>query len=215
MKFIKYVSLSIVTFFLLFNLGCSNNSEKAIDFGKFEEGTYSNTFFNFNVSIPESWYVMDDDSRIALMQKSKNIIAGDDKNLNAAFNAVDLQNLNLMTAYEKPPGAAVSTNPSFIVIAESIKHAPGITKGSDYHFHTKKVMKSSQMDVLFPKDIYEKTINGKIFEVMEIEIIMGGVRNIQKQYAAIINQYALLIVISYQDNEGLKKLEQILQTIRI
>ena len=211
----KYMSLFLVILSLLFNLGCSNNSEKAIDFGKFEEGTYSNTFFNLRVSIPDSWYVMDDESRIALMQKSKNIVAGDNKNLNAVFNAADLQNLNLLTTYEKPPGAPVSTNPSLIIIAENIKHAPGITKGSDYHFHTKKMMESSQMDVLFPTDIYEETISGKIFEVMDMEINMGSVKNFQKQYATIVNHYALLIAITYQDDDGLKKLEQILQTVKI
>ena len=168
-----------------------------------------------NLSIPESWYVMDDEARIALMQRSKKVMAGNNKNLNATFNAADLQNLNLMTAYEKPPGAPVSSNPSLIIIAESIKHAPGITKGSDYHFHTKKMMESSQMDVLFLKDIYQETISGKTFEVMDIEINMGSVKNIQKQYAAIINQYALLLVITYQDDNGLKQLEQILQTIEI
>ena len=215
MKFMKYLPLLVFTYFLLFNLGCNNDSNKAIDFGKFEKGTYSNSFFNLNVSIPESWYVMDDESRIALMQKSKKVAAGDDKNLNAALNAVDLQNLNLLTAYEQAPGAPVSTNPSFIILAENIKHVPGITKGSDYHFHSKKMMESSQMDVLFPKDVYEETINGKTFEVMDIEINMGSVKNIQKQYARIIDRYALLIVITYQDDDGLNKLEQILKTIKI
>ena len=214
-KFMKHLSLLVVTSLLLFTLGCSNNPEKAIDFGKFEGGTYSNTFFNFNLSIPESWYVMDDEARIALMQRSKKIVAGNDKNLSATLNAADLQNLNLITAYEKPPGAPVDSNPSLIIIAESIKHAPGITKGSDYHFHTKKIMESSQMDVSFPKDIYKETISGKTFDVMDIEINMGSVRNIQKQYAAIINQYALLFIITYQDNNGLKQLEQILQTVEI
>ncbi len=211
----KYVLLSVVMSCLIFNFGCSNNSEKAIDFGKFEESIYSNDFFNLNVSIPESWFVMDDESRIAMMQRSQKLVAGDNKNLNALINAADLQNLNLMTASENPPGTPVSSNPSFIIIAESIKHAPGIKRGSDYHFHTKKLMESSQVSVSFPEEIYETTIGNKTFDTMVIEIEMGGVKNFQKQYATIVNEYALLFAITYQDDAGLSKLEQILQTIKI
>jgi len=212
MSFLKYVSLS---FLLLLSFGCSNNSEKAIDFGKFENGFYTNTFFNLSVQIPDSWYVMDDESRIALMKKGKQIVAGNDKNLNAAFNAADLQNLNLLTTNESPPGSAVYTNPSFIILAESIKHAPGIVKGSDYHFHTRKIMESSQLNAVFPRAIYEETISGIAFEVLDLEINMGGIKNFQKQYATIMNKYALVIAITYQNDDGLKKLEQILQTIKL
>jgi len=213
MKFVKYLLLMVIL--LLFNLGCSKQSEKAIDFGKFAGGTYSNTFFNLNVSIPDSWHVMDDESRIALMQRGKNIVAGDNKNLKATLNAANLKSLNLMTTSENPPGAPVSSNPSFILIAENIKHAPGIKRGSDYHYHTKKMMGESALEVSFPRDIYEETIDGRTFDVFEIMLNMGNIKNYQKQYATIIKQYALLIVITYQDYEGLNKLEQILQTIKM
>lgn len=205
----------IFILFLLLNIGCSKQSENAINFGKFEDGTYTNTFFNLHVSIPDAWHVMDDEARIALMQRGKKIVAGDNKNLNATLNAADLRNLNLLSTSEKPPGSPVSSNPSFIIIAENIKHAPGIQRGSDYHFHTKQLMTSSALDVSFPNKIYEKTINGTAFDVLEILINMGDVKNIQKQYATIINQYALLIVLTYQNNDGLSKLENIIQTIKM
>lgn len=48
---------------------------------------------------------------------------------------------------------------------------------------------------------------------MVIEIEIGGVKSIQKQYATIVGKYALLFIITYQDDSGLKKLEQILHTI--
>lgn len=215
MKFLKYWSLTVVTLFFLFNLGCSKKAENTIDLGKFEEGTYSNIFFNFKVSVPDSWHVMDDEARIALMQKGKEIVAGDNKNLNATLNASVLQTLNLITASEHAPGAPVDTNSSFIIIAENIKHSPGIKRGRDYHYHTKKMMGSSALDVSFPKSIYEKMIGGKSFDVLEISINMGSLVNYQKQYATIINNYALLIAVTYQDNEGLNKLEQIFQTMKM
>ena len=170
MKFLNHLSVFIIALLVSFTFGCGDNSKKAIDFGKFENGTYSNGFFNLKVSIPDPWAVMDDETRIALMQKSKQFVAGDDKNLKAAIDAADLQSLNLLSASEKPIGTPVATNPSFIILAESIKHAPGVVKGSDYHAHTKKIMENSQLDVSFPTAIYEKTVGGKTFEVMEMEM---------------------------------------------
>ena len=76
-------------------------------------------------------------------------------------------------------------------------------------------MESSQLNAVFPRAIYEETISGIAFEVLDLEINMGGIKNFQKQYATIMNKYALVIAITYQNDDGLKKLEQILQTIKL
>ena len=193
-------------------ISCSD--KKAIDFGTFEAGNYSNTFFNLMLSIPESWHVLDLESRMEIMKRGGEIVAGENKSLKAAIKAADLQSINLLTAYEHPPGAAVATNPGIMLIAEKITHAPGIKRGSDYHYHAKKLMKLSRMKVSYPKEIYEKTIDGVTFDIMETEIIMGpGVVIHQRQYATIMKGYALMMALTYQDEAGLNQLEKIVATL--
>jgi hypothetical protein len=193
-------------------ISCSD--KKAIDFGTFEAGNYSNSFFNLALSIPESWYVLDLESRLEIMRRGGDIVAGDNKSLKAVINAADLKSINLFTAYEHPPGAAVSTNPGLMLIAEKIKHAPGIKRGRDYHFHAKKLMKMSRMKISYPQEIYEKIIDGVSFDIMETQVTMGpGLIIHQKQYATVMKGYALLLALTYQDETGLGQLEEIVRTI--
>ena len=190
------------------------NDKNAIDFGTYNAGSYSNSFFDLMLNIPDSWHVLDLDSRLEIMKRGNEIVAGNNKSLKAAINAADLQSINLLTAYEHPPGAAVTTNPGIMLIAEKVAHAPGIKRGSDYHYHAKKLMKMSRMKVSYPQEIYEKTIDGVLFDIMETEITLGpGVIIRQKQYATIMKGYALMLALTYQDESGLSQLEEIVKTL--
>ena len=101
-----------------------------------------------------------------------------------------------------------------MLIAEKVNHAPGIKRGSDYHFHAKKLMKLGRLKVSYPKEIYEMNLNGVAFDVMETEIrLRPGVVIRQRQYATIMNEYALLVALIYQDENGLARLEEIVKTI--
>jgi len=192
--------------------GCHKTS-KVIDFGSFKNGTYTNDFFNLTVYIPESWYVLDDESRIEFMRQGNKLIAGKDENLNAVLEAVELQNLNLLTASEYPPGAPVSSNSNLVLMAEKVKHLPGIVRGRDYHFHTKKLLQSSAVQMEYPNEIYEQIIDGVAFDVLDIEIKIGNQMIRQKQYVTIMNGYALAFGMTYLDAEGLKKLEDIIHRV--
>lgn len=208
-KFWVFAGLIITWAFII---SCSDKN--AIDFGEFKDGIYSNSFFSLMLSVPDTWEVLNLESRMELMKQGGKIVAGDNKNLKAAIDAADLKSLNLLTAYEYPPGSAVSSNPGIMLIAEKIKHAPGIKRGSDYHFQAKKLMKLSRMQVSYPEEIYETIIDGVSFDVMETEITLGpGVVIWQRQYATIMNDYALLVALTYQDEYGLGQLEEIVGTI--
>ena len=188
--------------------------KKTIDLGEFEAGVYTNSFFDIALRLPESWHVLDLESRTEIMRRGGKIISGDNKKLKATMDTADQKSLNLLTAYESPPGAAVSSNPGIMLIAEKVNHAPGIKRGSDYYFHAKKLMNLSRIKVSYPKEIYEMNIDGVTFDVMETEITMGsGVVIRQRQYATIIDEYALLVALIYQDKNGLGRLEEIVETI--
>jgi hypothetical protein len=196
----------------VFIITCSD--KKIIDFGEFEAGVYTNSFFDMMLRLPDSWHVLDLESRMEIIKRGSKIVAGNNKRLKAAIDIADQKSLNLLTAYESPPGSAVSTNPGIMLIAEKVNHAPGIKRGSDYYFQAKKLMKLSSIKVSYPKEIYEMIIDGVSFDVMETEITMGpGVVIRQRQYATIMNEYALLVALTYQDENGLDQLEQIVKTI--
>jgi hypothetical protein len=215
---IKNYLLTIVLLLASGLWGCgllSETEDNAIDFGEFEDGVYSNTFFNLAIAIPEDWHVLDAETRSQLMRQGGKLVAGNNRNLKAAIKAADLDSLNLLAAYEHAPGAPVTSNPGIMIIAEKIKHMPGIERGSDYHYHTKKMMRMSNINVAFPEEIYETSIDDVSFDVMEMQINMGQMSIIQRQYVTIMNGYALLVGLTYQDGDGLYQLEDILLTMSL
>ncbi|MGD9004871.1 MAG: hypothetical protein PVH94_10920, partial [Desulfobacterales bacterium] len=109
MKIARHLMFAVWIFSSALLFSCSD--KKAIDFGTFEAGTYSNSFFDLALSIPDSWHVLDMESRLEIMKRGGEIVAGDNKSLKAAIKTADLQSINLLTAYEHPPGASVATNP--------------------------------------------------------------------------------------------------------
>ena len=218
MNKIKNYLKTIALLLVIGLLSCDHQSEtadNAIDFGEFEAGVYSNTFFNLAIAIPEDWHVLDAEARNQLMRQGGKLVAGNNRNLKAALNAADLDSLNLLAAYEHAPGAPVTANPGIMIIAEKIKHMPGIKRGSDYHYHTKKMMRMSNINVAFPEEIYETSIDDVSFDVLEMQINMGHMNIMQKQYVTILNGYALLVGLTYQDGEGLYQLEDILLTMSL
>ncbi|UCG05551.1 MAG: hypothetical protein JSV83_16780 [Desulfobacterales bacterium] len=218
MQQLKHRLKAIALLLIICLWGCgyqSETAEKTIDFGEFEAGVYTNTFFDLAIAIPEDWYVLDAEARNEMMRQGSKVAAGDNRNLKAALNAADLDNLNLLAAYEHAPGTPVSTNPGIMVIAEKVKHMPGIKQGRDYHYHSKKMMQMSNMNISFTEEIYEELIDDVPFDVMEMQINVGNIVIMQKQYVTIMNGYALLVGITYQDEEGLYKLQDILQTMSL
>ena len=192
---------------------CNNKKEEAINFGQYDGGVYTNSFFNIRVPLPEAWYVMDEESRKALMQQGAKVVSGSNKNLKAVLDASDLSSMNLLTAYAHPPGTTVEANPSIIVIAEKIGHMPGINRGSDYHFQTKKMMEQSALSVSYPTEVYATALGGLPFDVMEVGYILPQGTNFQKQYCTTMKDYALLVIITYRNEEDKTRLEDILSNI--
>ena len=217
---IKNYLLTIVLLLATGLWGCgfqldSDTADNTIDYGEFVDGVYSNTFFNLAIAIPEDWHVLDAEARSQLMRQGGKLMAGKNRNLKAALKKADLNSLNLLAAYEHAPGTPVTSNPGIMIVAEKIKHMPGIKRGSDYHYHTKKMMRMSNINVTFPEEIYETSIDSVPFDVMEMQITMGHMRITQKQYVTIMNGYALLVGLTYQDGDGLYQLEDILLTMSL
>lgn len=216
MNLIKILVLAIFIISGLSVFGCDKETdEKIVDFGTFESGKYANDYFGFSITLPDSWYVADDETRLAMMQRGASIVAGDDKNMKSIVDAADIESLTLLIAGQLPPGSPAPENPSLMVLAEKVDHLPGIKTGDDYHFNARKTIEMSALDVVFPSEVYEATIDNVLFYVMEMNITVGGIEIKQKQYATILDKYALVIGLIYQSENGLQQLEDILQTVSL
>ncbi len=185
-----------------------------IGFGSVEDSVYHNEFFGLSIDVPEEWNIQNQETLKQLTKQSSEIVAGDDKNLKAVIDAAELQTVQLLAAFKYPVGKPVPFNPNILCIAERVSTLPGIERGNDYHFHTKRLLESSDVIVSFPEENSTVQLGGMDFDVMTIHINVAGTTVRQKQFAAIIKGYALVINVSYSTDDEESEVEAVLDTVR-
>lgn len=202
--------------------GCARKASREIDPGKaleevdsgtVENGVYRNKYFGMSITIPPDWSIPDRASMKEIVKAGGRVVSGDNQKLKTLTKAAELQSVNLFAASKHPAGSAVVPNPSVICMAERVRHMPGIKRGRDYHFHFKRLLEASPLEVKFPKDVFSETLNGVEFDILCIEISMPTMTIKQEQYVAIIRGYALGLGITYTTEEEKSSLKEILNSV--
>ena len=194
---------------------CQNDLKDRVDAGEYNSGTYYNKYFNLKVEVPEDWYVIDEESRKVLSNIGRQFLSGGNEEIESAAEAEEPATFTLLTIFEHPTGAPVPSNPSLQIIVHNVKHLPDIKRGKDIHSYTKEIIGMSKIKANFSDDIYEVEIDKVPFDVLELELEMGAMKIKQRQYSAILKDYALVINLTYREALGLDKLERIIKSITL
>jgi len=168
-KMKKIIYLFIATIFL----SCSSQEKKLpnnFDFGKTENGSYKNSYFDMEVLFNPNWIIQDKQEMNNLIERGSELATGDNKNLKSIIKASQVNTAYLLAIFKHEVGAAVEYNPSFVIVAENTKNFPGIKNGKDYLFHAKKLLKQTQMPYAFEKEVFEQTIGNSSFHTMETKL---------------------------------------------
>jgi hypothetical protein len=194
-------------------IGCGKKTGNELDFGAFNNSVYTNNYFGLTVAIPAGWSIQDQEAQRRIMALGGNMVAGEDKNMKALMKASELQTVNLFAAFKYPLGTPVTFNPSILALAEKVSQMPGIKRGKDYLFFTKKTLESGKMQISYPKEIYTERLGGVDFDVMDVELSLCGTMVKEKYYVAIMKSYALSFIVTFTNNEeessGLKILNEV------
>lgn len=209
-RFLGVVFLSIISFTYSFA-----QKSKNFDYGTLKDDSiYTNSYFNLKMDIPFSWYVQSKEEVQQIMKAGENLVAGDDEKLKALVKAAEVKTANFLTAFKYERGAPVDFNPSFMLMAENISSTPGIKNGADYLFHTRKLMKQTQLNYkLTEGEFNSEVFGGKTFHKMHAEVDYSGVVVKQDYYATIINGFCLAFISSYIDEEQNAELLKIIGSI--
>jgi hypothetical protein len=214
----KLLVIVMLTACFIFSVGCQDKApeEKAteeVDRGAFAGSLYRNNYFGMTITIPSDWSIQDSKSMKTLKDRGKKALGEDDRHLKAVMDATEHQTVNLFSVFQHPIGSPVPFNSNLICMAERVRHMPGIKRGKDYHYHTRKLLESSQMKVKFPEEIYTETLGSVEFDVLYSETSFGNILVKQKQYGAIMKGYVLLIVSTFANDDQETTLNEILETL--
>ena len=215
-----YKSKAILGFLLLsftiFISGCDRAEDNESKFTKkIDTHVYENKYFDFNITLPDSWYAQDYESAKALAKQGGKLLAGDNKNLKAAAEAAKETTVNLFGFFKHPIGSAVIFNPNVIGVAENVALLPGIKRGSDYLFHAKRLLSQATIQYKIEPNFGVRYIDGVEFDVMSMSLEIRGLKLRQKYYSAIYKGYAIGFAQSYINNDGQKETSKILDSIRL
>lgn len=186
------------------------------DYGHVENDKYINAFFGLELAIPEDWVVQSKEQTEEITNLGKDIMAGDDKNLKAVLDASEINSANLLTVFNHEVGAAVDYNPSFMLVAENLKNAPGIKTGGDYLFQTRKLLENSQMEFgHIDEEFAREVINNVEFDTMNCTINYMGFVIHQKYYSTIQNGFCLSVLISFVEEHQKTDLVEVVNSLII
>lgn len=204
----------------IISLSCSQTEAKknlpeGFDFGKTENGVYTNDYFQMKVNFNPEWYISDQQQMAQIAELGNELTAGDDEELGAVLEASQVNIAHLLGISKHEWGAPVDFNPSFIVLAENIKLFSGIKSGKDYLFHVKKLLEVAPVSYLFEKEVFERKIGNETFYVLELKIDNMGEIVTQEYMATIKKGFTLSIIASYANEEDHLEIEKFINSVKI
>lgn len=205
MKLKHLLFISLATFIFV---SCNKKASQSanFDYGKVENSVYSNSFFKFDIQLPEAWEILTQEQNQNLMQEESK-----EKNLQA-----EEKSINLLTALKN----ADETNEdefftNLSVIAEKLDASDRVENGTDYLMHTRKALDDTGIKREYPdKATSLEKINGVEFATMRVNTTEPGLNFMQKFYTAIINDYALTFITTYNNDAQQVELNNILKTLK-
>jgi hypothetical protein len=207
---------SLLILLAIFSFSCKNPGKpKDFDYGRVQNGKYTNKFFQMEMNIPETWAVQSRGMMDSLSESSKDVVAGNNEDLKKAIDASKIKSANLLGVYRHPIGTVEEYNYGLVMVAENLSVNPEIKTGSDYLAATKKLLKMSQVTVAqIDESSSRSEINGQEFYSMHARLNVTGIEVDQIYYSTIRNGFCITTIISYTADDQKKELEKLVESIK-
>lgn len=218
----KYFALIL---FIAFLVACSEqkNPDKRLkdknvpvefDLGIAKDGVYKNDFFEMSFEYNENWYLQDDKEREALLDEGIERATGENAEKGRKLEAGKVNNVNLFVALEQAPGEVYDFNSSIIVLAENLALANGKIKSGKEYLETAFENFANESSIASRSSIQPKTIGSKQFHRVTLNTDTGIIEVEQQCYAIIINDFALMFIFSYANEEQEAEMYKFLSSVK-
>ena len=180
-----------------------------VGYGTISGHTYSNDFFGLEVAFPDNWYIQSREEFDEIRKRGEQVV-GANKNLKAAVQAAQATTLNLISAFEHPPGTPVLFNANIMLMAEKVKHLPGIRNGGDYLELMKRTMGMTAIKYEFDAVESGHKLGNLDTHCLPARMMLGTQKVHQRIYATRTGDYVLVISCSYGSDEQLEIIKGVL-----
>ena len=184
-----------------------------------EEGgnnTYHIAAYGITVTAPEGWHVADSELMDKIMDMGLDVTKSNmDTSSKAVIDSAMKRGGPLFTFSEFPPGAPRDSNAMLMAVSEDVSAGPGIVRGTDYFFHTRRLLAQSPVPTTISDAYSERLIDGQSFDRMDMMVGPPGREISQRMYARRHDDHMVLFVQAYQTDEQLATLDAALNGIKL
>ena len=209
-----------IAFFYLFLTGCTHlNSKKneaalpaSFDYGKAENGIYSNAYFRIKVHYDTNWHQLSRDEIMNLTEIIDENVAGKNEKLKAFYNASKVKTAYLFLCSKYPANATLEFNPSISLMVENVAMLPSLSSGLEYINQAKKIMAQTNSDYQFGSTQQKQVGKMTFFALTAIPAAIDPTLR-QEYWVTIYRDFALCFVMTYKNEEDQKTMHQIIESI--
>jgi hypothetical protein len=201
--------------FILLTFSACASSDKPVDFdyGVVENSQYKNKFFNFTLDIPVDWKIKPKGETKELSNQPN--VTDDEKLPPVIESANDISNATLLAVDKYAPGTVVMYNPNITIVTENITGVANIKTGGDYLINMMRLLKKTNPAYKsIDETLLETQLGGKSFHSVSTSLSLMGTDINQRYYASIINDFSLIIIISYSTSDQLSELTGVLESMK-
>ena len=209
----SFFLIAIVILFSFVAPVSNGQQRSAPDDGSVSDGVYNNTFFGFSVTYPKDWVVHGDATNTRLREIGKERATSTGAMSAASTEAVLKNTYQLLTTFRYPMGANVEVNPSFMVVAEKVSHAPAIVNGRDYLIYVRPMMIKTGV-VPVQDEPAELLLSGRKFFRQDSRVQVNGLSINQAIIITVIKGYALAFILSGKDQLTVDEMAKAVSTLK-
>jgi hypothetical protein len=189
---------------------------KTSDSEVLDGNTYRIAAFGVTVEAPDGWHVVESDVMTKLMAAGTDVSTADmDSSTKAGVRGSIQRTTSLFTFMEVPPGSPREYIPAIMGLAEDVYMMPGVVRGEDYFFHVRRLMVQSTIRTVPSETSTEQRIDGKSFDVMDVQVGHVGAEINQRYYAARHGDNVVTFILSYRTDAELAVLDKVLASIKL
>ena len=192
--------------------GPAGQSETAPDAGMIEGRIYTNQFFRFRLTIPEKWAVSPVGTLKQALDRGKEQLKTGDSSAERMKRSAD-RTVQLLLVSESPLGTVV-VNPMLVCAAERLPEGSSVTNGAQYLASMSRTFPNAGVKITLVKEAYPQMIDGVEFSAMDANLSAGNVQSFRRYYAYVQKGYALVFIITPFTDENLKKLTDVMNSIK-
>ncbi len=170
------------------------------DYGRVENGVYLNSYFDFEVPLPQNWIVRNRAEMERVYEQGHQAVLQKNRQLANQLEASKINRATLLTLFKERTDSvsnAAAPNASFSIMVENLASHPNFRTGRDYLAQAVQLMKQSKMDYSFSPGFTSEQMGNKLFDRMDLDLLHNGVQVHQTYYVCIERRFALCILLSY------------------